>query len=169
MRQLLLLFVFLATSVTALSAQSYGHVNFGNLLSQMPDVSGAEAKLQAYEKEQIAEGERMVTVFQKEANSYQTRVQGGDMSPKDRQAAEAKLRERQRAIQAFEQQMAVNIEGKRKELLGPIIERARAAIDAVAKEGNYALVFDSSIFGTVLFAQPTTDLLPVVKAKLGIE
>ena len=50
--------------------------------------------------------------------------------------------------------------------------REEAVADYVARltggEG-FDLVFDSSIFGSVLFADTSTDLLPAVKAKLGIE
>ena len=65
--------------------------------------------------------------------------------------------------------MGRNVEVKRQELLGPIIKKAKDAVTTVAKEKGYQLVFDSSIFGTILFAEDTTDLLPMVKVHLGIE
>jgi outer membrane protein len=163
------IFVFLIT-VCALStsfAQKYGHVNFGNLLSMMPEVESAEAKLQAYEKEQVAVGDGMATTLQGAYLEAQKNQE--NLTPKQLKEIEADLQKQQTAIQQFEQQMGVNIEKKRQELLGPIIQKAKDMVNAVAKEGGFKLVFDSSIFGSVLFAAETTDLMPAVKAKMGIE
>lgn len=92
-----------------------------------------------------------------------------DITPKDLATRKAALEKEQITIQQFEQQMGVDIEKKRQELLGPIVQKAKDAVAAVGKERNMALVFDSSIFGTVLFAAEVTDLTAAVKARLGIE
>lgn len=169
MQRILFALLITVCTVTASFAQKYGHVNFGNLLSMMPQVESAEASLQAYEKEQVGIGEEMAKAFQAEYERIAKLVQAGEMTPKQQKEAEAKLQAEQAKIQQFEQQLSVNIEKKRQELLGPIIQKAKDAVSAAAKEGSYELVFDSSIFGSVLFAGTTTDLLPMVKAKLGIE
>lgn len=162
-------FVLLLTfcALSSASAQKYGHVNFGNLLSEMPDVEKAEADLQAYEKVQIVVGEEMVADFKEHYTKLEKMLP--DLTPKQLEAEKAKLEKEQLAIQQYEQGLTRKIEIKRQELLGPIISKAKEAVNAVAKEQGYQLVFDSSIFGTVLFADDTTDLLPVVKARLGIE
>lgn len=160
--------LFLTTcAVSSAFAQKYGHVNFGNLLSLMPDVKTAEAGLQAYEKEQIAIGEKMVADFKKEYAETEAKV--GDLTPKELKAIQEKLKNDELAIQRFEQNMGNKVEVKRQELLGPIIKKAKEAVNAVAEAQNYALVFDSSIFGMVMFAEDTTDLLPEVKKHLGIQ
>jgi len=167
MKQFLFALLLTVCAVSSAFAQKYAHVNFGNLLSQMPDVKTAEAGLQAYEKEQIAIGEKMVADFKKHYTQTEARV--ADMTPKQLQAEKAKLEKEQAGIQQFEQGMTRKIEMKRQELLGPIIKKAKDAVNAAAKEQGYQIVFDSSIFGSVLFAEDATDLLPVVKGRLGIE
>lgn len=166
-----ILFVLLITvcTVSVSFAQKYAHVNFGNLLSLMPEVESAEGQLQAYEKAQVALGDEMGEAFRTEYQRLAGLVQAGNITPKQQKEFEAKLQAEQAKIQQFEQQLGVNIEKKRQELLGPIIQKAKDTVGAVAKEGGYELVFDSSIFGSVLFAETTTDLLPAVKAKLGVE
>ena len=57
----------------------------------------------------------------------------------------------------------------RNEMLKPIVARAQTAIDEVAKENGYVMVFDTSIFGAIMYAKDTEDIMPLVKAKLGIE
>ncbi|WP_020569505.1 OmpH family outer membrane protein [Neolewinella persica] len=162
-------FILLLTvaTVTTSFAQKYGHVNFGNLLSEMPEVESAEAQLQAYEKEQLAIGEGMVEKLKADFAAAQAKKD--DTTPKELATIEAKLQKDQAAIQQFEQQMGVNIEKKRQELLGPIIQKAKDAVNKVAKDQGYQMVFDSSVFGSIMFAQDATDLTPAVRTALGIK
>jgi outer membrane protein len=51
------------------------------------------------------------------------------------------------------------------ELSKPIQEKAKKAIDAVAKEGGYKYILDTSS-GVVLFHEPSDDVLMLVKKKL---
>ena len=48
-------------------------------------------------------------------------------------------------------------------------KNAQDAINAVAKEKGYSYIFDSTPGGTLIFAQESDDILPLVKAKLGIK
>jgi outer membrane protein len=164
------IFFILLLTVAAVStsfAQQYGHVNFGNLLSEMPQVATAEAELQAYEKEQLELGESMVEKLK--ADFADAQAKKNDITPKALAVIEGQLKKDQTAIQQFEQQMGVNIETKRQELLGPIIQKAKDAVTKVAKNLGFEMVFDSSIFGSIMFAQDATDLTPAVKKDLGIE
>jgi outer membrane protein len=167
MKQFFLTLLLSALTLAAACGQSYGHVNFGNLLSQMPDVTSAEAALQTFEKEKMAVGEKMVADFQEKVKKLQAVV--NDITPKELAIREAALEKEQLTIQQFEQKMGRDIEVKRQELLGPIIQKAKDAVEAVGKEKKMTLVFDSSIFGTVLFAEDVTDLTAAVKMRLGIK
>ncbi|HNU89285.1 MAG TPA: OmpH family outer membrane protein, partial [Ferruginibacter sp.] len=52
--------------------------------------------------------------------------------------------------------------------IAPVREKAMDAIKAVAKEKGYSYVIDEST-NAILVAPPGDDLLPAVKAKLGIK
>ena len=165
-RLLLTVFLVFAALVSGFS-QKYGHVNFGNLLSQMPTVAAAEAELTAFNDKQIADGEAMVAELEKEYLAVQK--DQANIAPIKLREYEAKFQAEQEKILKYEQQISVKLEGKRQELLGPIIQRAREAIEAVAREKGYTMVFDSSLFNAVLYTEETTDLMPLVKARLGIK
>jgi len=167
MKRFFFILLLTVATISTSFAQQYGHVNFGNLLSMMPQVDSAEAQLQAYEQEQLAIGEGMVKKLK--ADFADAQAKKADITPKTLAVIEAKLKKDQAAIQQFEQQMGVNIEKKRQELLGPIIQQAKNAVAKVGKDLGYKMVFDSSIFGSIMFAQDATDLTPAVKAELGIE
>ncbi|WP_273446245.1 OmpH family outer membrane protein [Neolewinella agarilytica] len=166
MKHLLFSLLLLFATVSVSHAQKFGHVNFGNLLSEMPEVKASETELEAFNQQLIKQGEKMVedlkaAVAKAEANSLNT-------TPKELEQIKQRLQQDQAAIQQFEREMVVKIEQKRQELLGPIIKKAREAIDAVAKENGYQMVFDSSLFNSLLFTEDSSDMMALVKAKLGI-
>ncbi|MFT6001050.1 MAG: outer membrane protein [Neolewinella sp.] len=167
MKRFFFILLLTVATVTTSFAQEYGHVNFGNLLSMMPQVESAETQLQAYEKEQLTIGEGMVEKLK--ASFADAQAKKEDLTPKELAVIEAQLKKDQDGIQQFEQQMGVNIENKRQELLGPIIQQAKDAVTNVAKVQGFKMIFDSSIFGSIMFAQDATDLMPAVKVELGIE
>ncbi len=166
MQRLLLFLLLCLASLTALSAQKYGHLNFANLLSEMPGTKEAEAELSAFNDELVAAGEQMVKDFQARVQEVEAQVQ--DLPPVRVEELRVELTGEREKIARYEQQVGVDLERKRQELLGPLIEETRAATEAVAKEAGYTLVFDTSQFNSVLFAQDSDDLMPLVKAKLGL-
>lgn len=167
MKRFICSLLLVCTFTTAASAQEYGHVNFGNLLSLMPGTEAAETELKKFNDMQIAKGEELVKELEKDFLDVEKRKD--EITPVKLREYEAQFQQRQQDILKYEQQISIDLEKKRQELLGPLIQQARDAIDAVAKEKGYKMVFDSSLFNALLFTEESTDLLPAVKAKLGIE
>jgi len=77
------------------------------------------------------------------------------------------LKEEEQQIMAFEQESQQKILAKSEELLGPIRDKVQKAIDDVAKEHNFAYVFDNSS-GFILYADESVNITPKVKTKLGV-
>ncbi len=57
---------------------------------------------------------------------------------------------------------------KSEELLKPIQEKVDAAIRAVATENGYSYIIDNSQ-GTILYADPSSNVMDLVKVKLGLK
>lgn len=167
MKRFIFSLLLVCAALTAASAQEYAHVNFGNLLSLLPGTAAAETELQEFNEKQIARGEEMVKELEKDYLDVQQRAD--EITPIKLREYEAEFQQRQQNILKYEQQISLDLEKKRQELLGPLIQQARDAIDAVAKEKGYKMVFDSSLFNALLFTEESTDLLPAVKARMGIE
>ena len=74
----------------------------------------------------------------------------------------------QNRIETTNQSATEKVEKKKQELYAPILAKADKAIKDVAKEKNYDYVFDASS-GALLHAKESDDILPLVKAKLGIK
>ena len=89
------------------------------------------------------------------------------MSQPIMQAREQDLQQLQQRIETFKQQANQDIQMKYAELTSPILEKAKKAIDAVAKEGGYKYVLDTSPSnGSVLYSEPAEDIFTAVKKKL---
>lgn len=86
-----------------------------------------------------------------------------------RQVREKELTELQQRIQEFEQTAQQEFQRMQGELMRPLMEKADAAIKKVAKQEGLIYVFDISTGGVVYFSEQSVDLLPLVKAELGIK
>ena len=163
----LILLLFSAVSFQAI-AQKYGHLNFGNLVSQLPETKAADTQLETYQKELVAKGEEMVKSFQVKYGKFVSDVQSGGLAPKDQQTKQQALEMEQQSILAYENEVIEMVQAKRQELLKPIIEKAQKVIDDYAKANGYVMIFDTSVFNAVLFVQDGDNVMDPIKAKLGL-
>lgn len=159
----------LATSLAVMlsvQAQSkFGYLNSNELLAMMPESQSMQEELQTYAKgleSQLtamqAEYEKKVVEYQQNETSYT------DIIKQD------KIREiegiQQRVVE-FQKNAQQSLGEKEAELFTPIREKAMAAIDKVAREGNYTFIFDSGA-GSFLYAAESENVLNLVKSKLGL-
>ena len=79
----------------------------------------------------------------------------------------AEIQGLEQRIQAFQQNAQNALQQKEQELLEPILSKARAAIEDVAKEGKFTYIFDSSM-GSILYADESENVMTLVKKKLGL-
>jgi outer membrane protein len=69
-------------------------------------------------------------------------------------------------LQGWNQKAQQMYQAKEEETMKPILDRARRAIQDVAKENGYAYVFTKE---QLLVFPPADDMLPLVKKKLGLK
>lgn len=153
---------------SSFAQQKYGHINFNGLVAQMAETKAADSELEAYQKQLVAAGEKMAKAFQDKVTKFQTDIQGGGVTPKEQADREKALGTERDGILKYEQEVQQKLAAKRQELIKPIVEKAQKAIEEYAKTNGYGMIFDTSIFNSVLFAEESDDLMPALKAKLGI-
>jgi outer membrane protein len=162
--------LLMVTFVAVAGAQKIGYVDSGSLLTMMPKVKEAESNLETLGKQLQAKGQKMMQDFQAKYQDLEKRAQAGDIAPKDQEAQVALLKEEENKILQFEQEMQSQLAAKREELLAPILDEVRNAIQAVAKDNGYTYIFDGSPgVGVLLYADETTNVTALVKAKLGLQ
>ena len=143
-----------------------GYVNSQVLLTTMPEVVKADADLKAYAKQYQEQLETMAKDFDTKLQAYQTGEK--TMSEAIKEVKQKELQDLQKRVEEFQQTSQEKIQKKKEDLYKPILEKADQAIKDVAKEKSYDYVFDASA-GSLLFARESDDILPLVKAKLGIK
>ncbi|MFM9057071.1 MAG: OmpH family outer membrane protein [Bacteroidota bacterium] len=156
--------LFLTTQ--AQHSYKFGHVNSTQLLSLMPETKSADSSLQKF-------GLSLENQLKTMTGEYQNKI--SDFKSKEASMAdpikEAKLREisdLEERIQTFQESAQSSMQKKKEELYTPILKKAEEAINAVAKENKYSYIFDTGA-GSLLFAQESDDVLPLVKGKLGLK
>ena len=85
------------------------------------------------------------------------------------QTREKELQDLQTRIQNFQTSAQQDLQKKEQELLQPIIEKAKNAIQKVAKEKGYSYVFDTSVGALLYWPENSDDILPLVKKELGLQ
>jgi outer membrane protein len=165
MKKILVVIVALIVAAPTFAQQKFGHIDSAALLELMPEKAKAEKELEAFAKEFQTALEAMGKEYETKVASFQQTEK--DMIPTVRNTKVREISELERRIQEFQQQAQDEIAKKEQEVLTPIIDKARKAIDEVAVAKNYTYVFDSSV-GVLLYAKDTEDVMADVKAKLGL-
>jgi outer membrane protein len=168
-KSLILLFAAVfafGTSAMAQKTIKLGHINSSELMQIMPGKDSAQAAFEAEVK--VLEGElsAMQEELQKKYTDYQERK--SQMTELIRTTKEQELNDLNQRIQVYQQNAQQKLQEKEKELLQPIIDRAKQAISDVAKENGYSYIFDTSA-GTLLYQQDSDDIFSLVKKKLGLK
>ncbi len=167
MKQLFTLFtcLLLLTAFAPAHAQSkVAHINTQQLLSEMPEVIAANKELEKLEKQYATQLETSAKEFDTKVKSYSADAENQtDLINQQRQT---ELQDLQQRIAEFRQTAAQELQKKQAEMMRPLYDKARAAIETVAKAQSFDYVLDSSTGGSVILAEGK-DLMADVKQQLG--
>ena len=152
------------SSFTA-NAQKIAHINLDSLITLMPESKTAQQAVQDYSKQLQDQVTAMQAELQTKYEAYQTGSK--DMAEVVRASKEKELNDLNQRIQDFQQQAQTDYQKKSAELSKPVYEKAKKAIDQVAKENGFKYVLDTST-GLVIYSEPTDDIIGLVIKKLGI-
>ncbi len=143
------------------------HINVDQLISVMPETKAMEDEMQRYGEQLQKDMEEMQTEAQ---TKYQNLIANQNNWTQLRITKEQEeLEAMAQRIQQYQVQAQEDFQNKQMELMRPIVEKAQNAVDAVAREKGYTYVLDSSQSkGVVIFVEKGEDILPLVKARLGI-
>jgi len=157
--------VIVAASFTNASAQKTAHINLDSLHRLMPEHKKAEQDMQEYAKQLESQITAMQAELQDKYAKYQ--AESKDLAEIVRTSREKELNDLNQRIQDFQQQAQVDYQKKSAELSKPLFDKAKKAIEQVAKENGFKYVLDTST-GVVLYSDPTEDIMSLVVKKLGI-
>lgn len=143
-----------------------GYVDSNELLEALPDRKKIENELIKFRTSLENELKTMGMELQSKYQDYQNNV--NTLSDLVKQTKEKELQDLQQRIQQFEASAQTDIAKKRDELLTPLLDKVRKAINDAANEGSYTYVFDVAAGGLVVY-EKGDNLNAKVLAKLGVK
>ena len=151
----------------AVNAQKFGHITAELLLQDMPEYDSAQIKVQELRQTYDLEIERIQVEINKKIEEFnQTEATMGNLI---REAKASEIQEMQVRLQNFAQTAQQDLQQQSMVLIQPVMDKARKAIEEVAVENGLLYVFDMSQGNPVYASPESVDMLPLVKAKLGLQ
>jgi len=162
-----ILAMFLLTSAFTF-AQKYAFVDSDYIRKNIPAFNTAQEQLDNLSKQWEKEISDGYAVVEQMFKSYQS--ESVLLSQEMKARREEDIVNKEKEIKEL-QNKYFGMEGelfkKREELIKPIQDEILKAIKTIAVDGSYAVIFDSSAGGNILFANPKYDISDQVLETLG--
>lgn len=163
----LTLAVVLVMGATSLFAQKFGRINTQEIIMAMPETKTMQENMDTFAKELSDNIETMNVEFNTKLQDFQKNY--NTFSDAIKEVKEKELNDMQTRTREFQERAQQDYQKKQNELLAPIIDKAKSAIDKVAAASGFLVVFDTSTGSLAYFDEATlTDVAPAVKKELGI-
>jgi outer membrane protein len=147
----------------------FGHVNSDQVIQSMPEFDSASVKLQKFQKELVNALDLMQVELNTKNEAYVK--ESKNLSDIVKQTKEQELTDMNRRIQEFQTSAQTQLQDKQAELFQPIVAKVNKAISDIGKENGYIYVFNIGQGSPLIYFDETksTNLMPLVKAKLGLK
>ena len=162
---IIIVMIAVISSTYAQKANKFGYLNSSELIGLMPETAKADSAVDKYAAELDALGQQMYLEYQKKATDAQAKAK--TMTEEQLEIVGKELADLEKRITDFQQSAEQKIVAKKDKLYGPILQKANEGIKAVAKANGYTYIFDSGA-GSILFAEESDDVLPLLKAHLKL-
>lgn len=162
---ILIVMIALVASTYAQKVNKFGYLSSGELISLMPEAAKADSAVDKYTAELDALGQQMYAEYQKKTQDAQAKSK--TMTEAELDVVGRELADLEKRITDFQQTAQDKIGAKKDKLYAPILQKANEAIKSVAKANGYTYIFDSGA-GSILYAEDSDNILPLVKAYLKL-
>ena len=169
MKKVFSILTILCATVIAQAQTKVAHINYTELVTSMPEYDTVNSKIGKLEQT----WEALISEKQRE---YYTKSQALQEIQDDETVTASVKEVKQQELLNIEQQSRSMYESaqkaiqtEQKTLLAPLISKVKETIAAVAKANGYAYVMDSSEGSGLIYSDSSFDLMPLVKAKLGLK
>lgn len=169
MKKLICLLLVVCCGTFAARAQKFGYIDSEYILRHMPEYAEAQKQLDALSEDWQQQIERRQAEIEQLYKAYQS--EQVLLTPEMRQKREQEIVEKEQSLRDF-QRDRFGFEGelfqKRKELIKPVQDKIYKAVEEVAKEGLYAVIFDRTSELMMLYADERFDKSDDVLEALGL-
>lgn len=155
---------FGATTLTQ-AQDKIAHIDTQALVQAMPEMQAAEGQLEKLQKTYDTEIKAMAKELDAKLKQYE--VEAESKTEEENKKRFEEVQGMQNNIGGYRQQALNDLDQKRVDLYTPVLEKARTAIQKVARAKGILYVLDSTQGSGVILADGT-DLMADVKKELGI-
>ncbi len=163
MKKFILAIILLLPFFASAQTSKVGVVDTNAIIQAMPETKAAEAQISETSKKYEEEFGKLQQEFNRLYESFQTMPETTPKAVRDHRTRELALMNE--TIEAFTNDSEQDLKRLQKELMAPIVEKVRIAIDLVGKEAGYTVIMDSN---NLLYFSSSDDLTPTVKQRLGL-
>lgn len=163
---ILLAFGLVACNTAFSQSMKVGWINSSDLLQMMPERAKADSDITKYARSFQEQIDIMMKEYQAKGQDFQSKEKTMTEAMKEVKIKE--IQDLQNRIESTQQSAQEKLQQKKQDVYEPILDKATKAIQDVAKEKGYDYIFDKSQ-GSLLYGREADNVLPLVKAKLGIK
>jgi outer membrane protein len=169
MKKAIVIMLMLCGTIGAQAQTKVAHINRSALIETMPEADSIQKKL-LKEQEQW---QLILSEKEKDAQIKYTalmKILDDPNVPKTlKEIQTQEVENLQKQYQELNQRAQQELQKKQEELLGPLLAKVKETISKVAKANGYAYVMDTTEGSGIIYSDDTYDLMPLVKAELGIK
>lgn len=168
MKKLLVIAFFVLFGASNVNAQKFAYVDTQYILDNIPEYQMAKSQLESLSKKWQKEIEEKLVNIDKMYRQFQT---DAVLLPVDiKKQREEEITQKERELKAL-QKKRFGKEGdlfkKREELIKPIQDKIFNAIQEMAEERGYSVIFDRAANASILYANERFDKSDAVLQKMG--
>lgn len=157
--------LFVGFSQAANAQAKVAHINVRELITNLPDYKAATTQLEKLSKTYDTEYRTMVEEYQNKIKKYDQ--EASTVTDAVNETRSKEVQEMGQRIQQYQQNATKELQQKQEEIYKPIMDKARNAIQKVARAKGYQYVLDASPEAGLLLADGP-DLINDVKKELGV-
>lgn len=164
-KKILLVAALLIPMLASAQTLKIGLVDLQEIVTKMPESAEADKQIQDTSKKYDEEFAKLQDEMKRRYDEFQNMSQ--DELPAIRERKAREIQDYQNKLEQFSQEAMQHLQTMQSQLYQPIVQKARTAVDAVAKEGGYSIIQDKN--QAYYFAAPVVDITEEVKAKIGVK
>ena len=162
----LILMVALLPLMAMAQTVKLGYINSQEVMMMMPEVNDVEKQLAEFNEKNMKYLQDMEKEIQDKYAKYEQ--EKDNMTEAIRKVQEEELMGLQQRLQTTYQALQQEAQKKQAELIQPLQEKLRLAIETVSKKQGLTMVYDM-MSGAILYkSDAAIDITPAVKKELGI-
>jgi outer membrane protein len=152
--------------LTLFGQYKFGQINTQDVYNVMPEKATVEKTLQDLATSYENEISKMRDEYNRQVKEF---VDKKDSMPAAvLQARQSEIADMEQRINTLNQTAQNDIQKKQQELIQPIVDKIKKAIDAVGQEGGFTYIFDLQVPAIIYHSDQSIDVTPLVLKKLNI-